>query len=1134
MHTLRPSQSQIIEHFVRNRINGIVLDSMNEKAFMESWHTSLKIKHKSSFVQLYHAIKQCQIQDIVNLSGRGSLQNEGVFMKWNKRTNFTFIKRVGYRWDDGVITIADVISHSSENRIQISVRNIESKENAYLTEPFWVTLPNDKLCKPTKEAIEQSHYDVFNKWMMMLRIKHQQNSDFEDNVFRDMASVSRLHVQLLFTIKYANYSVKLEDKTYEHVLQSAFASALLSKCQKKRCNGRPKLNCHCDPKLYQTYTYYMIMTILSEMDKATDHTDQMLAILQTRNCNVEKTAHAMCAFLRIPPQYTTPNYLEKYRQYIHHWLLHDFYNTICSHCGSVNKSIMINRVFHYSLTLQHCRTCGEIASSHESKTSSAPLVYNKSKSIHWFCNTAHKRRVFEEEGIRMRALEKALNDCKWNNNISKKHEQSDLLDLLVSLLNEPFNELVYYLSRFLDDLRVLRIKITADFYFYGYPERFVSIDRFMCDAGIRSCHANVFKDCWSRAFASTKDNRPLIDILQLNAHPNVDVLCVNFELLQIFKKLTPSISTFTTQFIHKLKEYSPKINSNVDLFGLVMTFLDFKMDHNVFPVIDDELELVSLLWNRWEYLNPPISITATTEPMYDSLRSELRNELEETVHDIEQRYLNLQQKAQHAWTRLFGSSMSSKARKTGIKYFHAVLLFTQIGELRHNIRTLLPKVPLTEVHRRFGHLFMLLNEAVRIFGAVLDAKKSMFYCMDEEILLDKYRAKMNVPIIGSNTPIAFNNTSNQIMAECKSDPRGAALCAFNITSLLYPDGDAMDQDFYIFFGGACVIRPEIHIDRQRLESGSKCRIFSRSQHKWSSGQIARVFADGEGEWLEVHYGNKTSSKDVRRWSEDLSVTMFDAWDDLLVHFRGDIDMESIKASTDPLLELLVGILKEYEINCHAELMFRIKTVFTYYKKTLNIIPDFDVFIKETKIINEMTNDNLCGFRKRYKEEIFIKIQDANRSTLELRSENTLTDTLYDVGLFVRYEVNNPRFESLAEETMFNEVVNISNEQFNQHLIKAQQVYSERCFSMLATEDDFNFGIEKYQPISIAHIIAVIIHTKEPHYTRAFTRSCLLLNRTDSDMVIQHHCKNFYWFGRYLFECIEYFGKTLEQSSTQHP
>eukprot|EP01083_Nonionella_stella_P109501 319372_1 len=35
------------------------------------------------------------------------------------------------------------------------------------------------------------------------------------------------------------------------------------------------------------------------------------------------------------------------------------------------------------------------------------------------------------------------------------------------------------------------------------------------------------------------------------------------------------------------------------------------------------------------------------------------------------------------------------------------------------------------------------------------------------------------------------------------------------------------------------------------------------------------------------------------------------------------------------------------------------------------------------------------------------------------------------------------------------------------------------------------------------------------------------------MVIQHHCNNFYWFGRYLFECVEFFGEALgEQSSTQ--
>eukprot|EP01083_Nonionella_stella_P276888 941268_1 len=114
-----------------------------------------------------------------------------------------------------------------------------------------------------------------------------------------------------------------------------------------------------------------------------------------------------------------------------------------------------------------------------------------------------------------------------------------------------------------------------------------------------------------------------------------------------------------------------------------------------------------------------------------------------------------------------------------------------------------------------------------------------------------------------------------------------------------------------------------------------------------------------------------------------------------------------------------------------------------------------------------------------------------------------------MGVFMRYDVDIPRFESLAEEIMFYDEANISNERFNTYLSKAKEIFTQNYLIMLATTDDISFGIEKYQSISMSHIICIIIYTQETEYSRAFTRSC---ENTDSGIVIQNHCNNFYWFG----------------------
>eukprot|EP01083_Nonionella_stella_P141493 436093_1 len=1233
-------ESNIVEYFVKHKINGSVFDHMKEHQFVDQLDKCIKSKSKSPLVKLFYGIKRCKMRDIANIAVQEDVKHStrskrGAFTKWDKRTTFKDIKRVGYKWEDGVIVMADVISPFSEqnkNKLQIHVRNLgTNQDNAYLTEPFWLTLPNSKLCKPTMESIEASHYAVFNKWMMILQIKNAESSEFEDNIFHSMALISQRHPQLLFTIRQGNYAVKLEHKTYDNVIQSFFAFSLRSKCGMSRCHHKPKIDCFCDANEFQRYTYHMVMAMMTQHEmqqepyitRCSKHivrylmqidqehrifkstkgskrkihnakalgyimmeyaADSLLQILKTRTKNTDKLSRTLCSFL---PQELRDNiYLNEY--YIHHvqqWLLHDFYNVLCSHCGSVNKSIMINRVFRYSATLRNCRTCGvivrarDVIKHHEINTLPTMNTY----IMRWFLG--HNQRVLEEQKINSTYLEQTLNDCVFNEDIASTHKENDVLHALE--LNERFDELTYYLSRFLDDVddwKALRIKITADVYFYRYRAPFVSVTQFMNDAGIHLRHINIFKDCWSRAlFQSVKDNQPLIDILnnidrddeqKSNINAKKDVLCTDLERLQIFRKLTPSISAFTTRFIQQLTQNSS--NPNVDLFSLIQRFLDFKIDDNVFAVIH-ELELVSLIWNEWEYLTPPMltSISYSNwsnyfgiaiECKHESLRSELVNELANMkVSDIDHQFAVLERKAMRLQKKK-KTTLTAKASKwndvigvapgtpISMSYIHAVLLFAEIPVLRHKICALLAGTALIEVHQRFGHLFKLLKEVIYLYGE-RTTLESMYYSMDGGIVLDKYRAMLNVPIIGSDRPAAFRQKHNRLMAECEPRAESTAFDCFNLAALM--DDEAMrEQDFYIFFGGPYDARRDIHLDRQRLRKGSKCQIYSNSRHKFLSGVVERVFIDHKGEWLRVAYSGVT--KDIKRMSHHLLVVMYDKWHDIMKHFGGDTGVyheNDREPFNHPLFTRLMAagrsILKEHEIQCTPELIFRIKTVLRYYKTSQNIIPDFDTFLKETNI--NVPGHKLDGFRETYQKETEYaqrqRLQNVRRSislkTIPSRSslmdilsaKNTLKldDDLrvYDLGIFMRYDVNNPRFESLAEETMFNEVANISNERFNKHLMKAKEIHIQHCFMMLSKASDFHFGIEQYEPISIAHIMAVIIHTEEPKYSRDFSRSCLLLNRTDSEMVIQYHCNNFYWFGRYLYECIEYFGETMtEQSSTQ--
>eukprot|EP01083_Nonionella_stella_P287479 978548_1 len=1142
---LRAFKSKIVEYFVRQTVTWKKLGNVKEEIFVDRLNKFIKSKQKTLLIKLYYAIKRCQIEDMITISmqQRENMykQNKAGFVEWHKRTNFRNIERVGYKWSDGVIVVADVISDPKDDKLQLRARNIGKSSTS-----FWVSLPNDKLCELTKEVIEQSHHEVFNKWMMILRIKNRQNSCFEASVFRDMVSISQTHPQLLFTVRHSNYAVKLEDKTYDNVLQSIFASALVVRCRRSQCHDTAKLNCYCDVTRFQTYTYYMMMVILTEQSNASKRKDTLLRMLKTERDNMFLVAEKMCAFL--PPRFRQKeSYFDRYKKHILRWLLHDFYHRICSHCGNVNKSIMRNRVFYYSSTLRHCRTCGVIVSSTNQFKSIDGESQKTAKPIIWFCHQAHKDAL-KEENIKPKHLDKALTFCIFNDKISA-HDENELLNFLQSLLHERFDELTYYLSHFLDDIhnwKALRIKITANYYFIG-KKSFVPVQRFMRDAGIHPSHIDIFKDCWSRGlFQTVKDNPPLIHILQLNnaqdeqkTNRKQDALCVDYECLQIFRKLTPSIADFTARFIQCVTAFCP---ANVDLFPFIKRFVDFKIDDHVLHVISP-LDLLSLLWNKWECLSPPTYPSSIViKPLHASLRDEILNEL-----SMSSLYFELERKAHRMWSNT--ETKSIKASKSewnaiagvkpgtpiSMKYIHVVLLFAEVPALRDRIRRLLAANSVAALHQRFGHLFKLLKETVYLYGNALSKTecKCMYYSMDESILLDNYRAMINIPIIGCNKPVAMQK--NTKLAQCYSS---TLWHCFNLTSI-YP---CSKQDFYIFFGGSS----DIHSDSlDHCNEDSTYTIHS---------DIIGVFTSLG--WLDIQYSN--ASKKIKRMNEDLLVIIYDKWCDIQTHFGCDRK----SSAYHPFMEALAPILKEHNIQYHPQLMFRINTLLTYYQNSKNVLPDFDTFITETKI---HTSDHLFSldvdsFRERYCKEIanvkkHLKQRRSNKKPRRasvlfgsplprfqlLRAETdpvestaeTLADKLYDVGIFMRYDVNNPRFESLAEETMFNEVVKISNERFNQHLDKAREIHAHKCFIMLATADDVSFGIEKYQPISMCHILAIIIHTEEPKYSRAFIRSCLLLKHTESEIVIQTHCRNFYWFGRYLYECIQYFGEILdERSATQ--
>lgn len=110
--------------------------------------------------------------------------------------------------------------------------------------------------------------------------------------------------------------------------------------------------------------------------------------------------------------------------------------------------------------------------------------------------------------------------------------------------------------------------------------------------------------------------------------------------------------------------------------------------------------------------------------------------------------------------------------------------------------------------------------------------------------------------------------------------------------------------------------------------------------------------------------------------------------------------------------------------------------------------------------------------------------------------------------------------SFAEESIMNEVCNISASTFYKHLQTALSLLSK--VELTAIESSKRFGIRRHQKVDIRHVLSIVIYTAETRYCHALNRSFWAESGSDA------HSQNFYWFGRFLFEAVEYFGDCFNE------
>lgn len=133
---------------------------------------------------------------------------------------------------------------------------------------------------------------------------------------------------------------------------------------------------------------------------------------------------------------------------------------------------------------------------------------------------------------------------------------------------------------------------------------------------------------------------------------------------------------------------------------------------------------------------------------------------------------------------------------------------------------------------------------------------------------------------------------------------------------------------------------------------------------------------------------------------------------------------------------------------------------------------------------------------------------------------------FQTGVYMRYEMQIGKYHSFRDEFCSHSGRSLQDfvHLFQRASLKLKFVTESQNPLVNRTRYDREYNIHLYQNIGIDHICVVLLYTSDGELCAKFRRSFQKLHPKDKECdVRKRHCSKFYWFGRFLYESITYFG-----------
>lgn len=131
------------------------------------------------------------------------------------------------------------------------------------------------------------------------------------------------------------------------------------------------------------------------------------------------------------------------------------------------------------------------------------------------------------------------------------------------------------------------------------------------------------------------------------------------------------------------------------------------------------------------------------------------------------------------------------------------------------------------------------------------------------------------------------------------------------------------------------------------------------------------------------------------------------------------------------------------------------------------------------------------------------------------------------GSFMDYKyLNGPKYKTFKDEIMFNDKFNLNEKDFNRILNKVIKIREEAIKYNIISYSDCNGifdGILINEIMGIEHFLAIYCYCSIDNYQKPFSFSYRISTKNNK----KQHLTNFYYFGRFLYCAINYFGTKMD-------